>query len=161
VGFWAQVAGGGTVASSTRDVGAESAAARSSGGGYARMTGLTAGTHEQRERKAGAGAEKAAALTGGPARAERGGGESARGMGLMGRKAEGAGEAGFFSFFFYSGICFLFSFYLFYLIQIQISHKLKLAFLRIMHQTKVKSRVQHDATIHTPLEFELIDYNYK
>jgi hypothetical protein len=31
-------------------------------------------------------------------------------MGLVGRKAEGAGEAGFFSFFFYSGICFLFSF---------------------------------------------------
>jgi hypothetical protein len=31
-------------------------------------------------------------------------------MGLMGRKAEGAGEAGFFSFFFYSDICFLFSF---------------------------------------------------
>jgi hypothetical protein len=45
------------------------------------------------------------------------------------------------------------------LIQIQISHKLKLDFPRIMHQTKVKSRVQHDATIHTPLEFELIDYN--
>ena len=30
-----------------------------------------------------------------------------------------------------------------------------------MHQTKVKSRVQHDATIHIPLGFELIDYNYK
>ena len=82
-------------------------------------------------------------------------------MGLMGRKAEGAGKAGFFSFFFYSGICFPFSFYLLYLIQIQISHKFKLAFLRIMHQTKVKTRVHHDATIHTPLEFELIDYNYK
>jgi hypothetical protein len=82
-------------------------------------------------------------------------------MGLVGRKAEGAGGAGFFSFFFYSGICFLFSFYLLSLIQIQISHKFKLAFLRIMHQTKVKSRVQHDANIHTPLEFELIDYNYK
>jgi hypothetical protein len=62
-------------------------------------------------------------------------------MGLMGRKAEGAGEAGFFSFFFYSGICFLFSFYLVYLIQIQISHKFKLAFPRIMHQTKVGFRV--------------------
>jgi hypothetical protein len=82
-------------------------------------------------------------------------------MGLVGRKAEGAAGLGFFSFFFYSGICFPFSFYLLYLIQIQISHKLKLAFLKIMHQTKVKSRVQHDATIHTPLEFELIDYNYK
>jgi hypothetical protein len=50
VGFWAQVAGGGAVASSTRDVGAESTAARSSGGGYAGKTGLTAGTHGQRER---------------------------------------------------------------------------------------------------------------
>jgi hypothetical protein len=79
----------------------------------------------------------------------------------MGRKAEGVGGVGFFSLFFYSGICFLFSFYLLFLIQIKISHKFKLAFLRIMHQTKVKSRVQHDATIHTPLEFELIDYNYK
>jgi hypothetical protein len=59
----------------------------------------------------------------------------------MGRKAEGAGEVGFFSFFFYSGICFLFSFYLLYLIQIQISHKFKLAFPRIMHQTKVGFRV--------------------
>ena len=82
-------------------------------------------------------------------------------MGLVGRKAEGAGETGFFSFFFYSGICFLFSFYLFYLIQIQISHKFKLDFPRIMHQAKVKSRVQHDATIHTPLGFNIINYNYK
>jgi hypothetical protein len=78
-------------------------------------------------------------------------------MGLVGRKAEGAGGVGFFSFLFYSGICFPFSFYFLYLIQIQISHKFKLDFLRIMHQTKVKSRVQQDATIHTPLEFELID----
>jgi hypothetical protein len=82
-------------------------------------------------------------------------------MGLVGRKAEGAGGVGFFSFFFYSGICFPFSFYLLYLIQTQISHKFKLAFLRIMHQTKVKSRVQHDATFHTPLEFCLLVYNYK
>ena len=84
----------------------------------------------------------------------------ARGMGLVGRKAEGAAGLGFFSFSFYSGICFPFSFYFLYLIQIQISHKFKLDFLRIMHQTKVKSKVQHDATIHTPLEFELIDYYY-
>jgi hypothetical protein len=33
--------------------------------------------------------------------------------------------------------------------------------LKHMHQTKVKFRVQHDATIHTPLEFSLLDYNYK
>jgi hypothetical protein len=38
-------------------------------------------------------------------------------MGQMGRKAEGAGDVGFFPFF-YSGICFPFSFYLLYLIQI-------------------------------------------
>ena len=50
MGLWAQVARGGAVASSTRDVGAESAAARSSGGGYAEKTGLTARAREQRER---------------------------------------------------------------------------------------------------------------
>jgi hypothetical protein len=63
------------------------------------------------------------------------------GMGLMGRKAEGAGEVGFFPFSFILAFCFPFSFYLLYLIQIQISHKFKLAFLRIMHQTKVGFRV--------------------
>ena len=57
--------------------------------------------------------------------------------------------------------CFSLFFYLFYLIQIQMSPKFKLDLLRIMHQTKVKSRVQHDATIHTPLGFNIIDYNYK
>ena len=41
---------GEVVASSTRDVGAETAATRSSGGGYAGMKELTAGTREQRER---------------------------------------------------------------------------------------------------------------
>jgi hypothetical protein len=49
-GVLAQVAGGGAVASSTRDVGAESATARSSGGSYARTTGLTGRAREQRER---------------------------------------------------------------------------------------------------------------
>jgi hypothetical protein len=91
---------------------------------------------------ASADAGKAAALTSGPAGAERGGGRGARaGWAWLGRKAEGGGVVGFFSFFFYSGICFLFSFYLLYLIQIQMSHKFKLAFLRIMHQTKVGFRV--------------------
>ena len=163
MGLWAQVARGGAVASSTRDVGAESAAARSSGGGYAGMKELTAGTHGQRERgsERGCGESGRADERARQGRERKRGKERARGMGLVGRKAEGAGEAGFFSFFFYSGICFPFSFYLLYLIQIQISHKFKLAFLMIMHQTRVKSRVQHDATIHTPLEFELIDYNYK
>jgi hypothetical protein len=74
--------------------------------------------------KAGAGAGKAAALTGGPARAEREeGGEGARaGWAGWAERLRGAGGVGFFSFFFYSGICFPFSFYLLYLIQIQISH---------------------------------------
>jgi hypothetical protein len=49
-GVLAQVARGGAVASSTRDVGAEKAAARSSGDGYARTTGLTGRAREQRER---------------------------------------------------------------------------------------------------------------
>jgi hypothetical protein len=78
------------------------------------------GSRAERAGEAGADAGKAAAMTGGPARAEReeGGGRRTRGMGLMGRKAEGAGGVGFFPFFFYSGICFPFSFYLLYLIQI-------------------------------------------
>ena len=66
---------GEVVASSTRDVGAESAARADRGGGYAETEELTARAHEQRERKAGAGAGKAVALTGGPARAEREGGK--------------------------------------------------------------------------------------
>jgi hypothetical protein len=54
-----------------------------------------------------------------PGQREKRGKEGARGgMGQMGRKAKGAGDAGFFPFFFYSGICFPFSFYLLYLIQI-------------------------------------------
>jgi hypothetical protein len=40
------------------------------------------------------------------------------------------------------------------------SHKFKSNFPRIMHQAKVKSRVHHDATIHTPLGFNIINYNY-
>jgi hypothetical protein len=90
------------------------------------------GPRAERAGEAGADAGKAVALTGGPARAEReeGGGRRAR-----------AGWGGFFPFFFYSGICFPFSFYLLYLIQIQIGHKFKLAFPSIMHQTKVEFRV--------------------
>ena len=101
------------------------------------------GPRAEREGRAGAGARKAAALTGGPARAEREGGkEGARaGMGQMGRKADGRGKRASLPFFFYSGICFPFSFYLLYLIQIQIGHKFKLAFPSIMHQTKVEFRV--------------------
>ena len=162
MGFWAQVAGGGAVASSTRDVGAETAATRSSGDGYARTTGLTSRAREQRERKAGAGARKAAALTGGPARAERAGvGEARARDGPSGPKGRGGGGVGLLSSFLLFWNCFLFSFYFLYLIQIQTSHKFKLDFPRIMHQAKMKSRVQHDATIHTPLGFNLLNYNYK
>ena len=58
------------------------------------------GPRAEREGKAGAGARKAATLTGGPARAERerGGERRARGMGLVGRKAEG--RRGWASFLF-------------------------------------------------------------
>ena len=93
---------------------------------------------------------------------ERAGGKEACARdGLSGPKGRGGQGWASFPFFFYSGICFPFSFYFLYLIQIQISHKFKLDFLRIMHQTKLKSRVQHDATIHTPLGFNLLNYNYK
>jgi hypothetical protein len=120
------------------------------------------GPRAEREGRAGAGARAAAALTGGPARAERAGEEGARaGLGRLGRKAEEGGGVGFFPFSFYSGIVFSFSFYFLQLIQIQMSHKFKSNFQRIMHQAKVKSRVQHDATIHTPLGFNIINYNYK
>ena len=115
------------------------------------------GPRTEREGRAGAGARKTAALTGGPARAERAGGREARARdGLSGPKGRGGGGVGLLSFSFYSEICFLFSFYFLYLIQIQMSHKFKLNFPRIMHQTKVKSRVQHDATTHTPLGFNHI-----
>jgi len=68
------------------------------------------GPRAEREGKAGAGARKAAALTGGPVRAEReqGGERRARGMGLVGRKAEGAAGLGFFPFLFI--LKFVFSF---------------------------------------------------
>jgi hypothetical protein len=65
-------------------------------------------------------AGKAVALKSGPARAEREEGEGgrARGDGPDGPKGRGGGGSGLLSFFFYSGICFPFSFYLLYLIQI-------------------------------------------
>jgi hypothetical protein len=102
------------------------------------------GPRAERAGEAGADAGKAVALTGGPARAEReeGGGRRARaGWARWAERPRGRGGVGFFPFFFYSGICFPFSFYLLYLIQIQIGHKFKLAFPSIMHQTKVEFRV--------------------
>jgi hypothetical protein len=119
------------------------------------------GPRAEREGRAEAGAREAAALTGGPARAERAGGRARARLGRLGRKAEGGGGDGLLSSFLLFWNCFPFFFYFLYLIQIQISHKFKLDFPRIMHQAKVKSRVQHDATIHTPLGFNIINYNYK
>jgi hypothetical protein len=72
---------------------------------------------------------------------ERRGKRRARGVGSAGPKGRGGQGCGLLSFFFYSGICFLFSFYLLYLIQIQMSHKFKLALPSIMQQPKVKFRV--------------------
>ena len=69
------------------------------------------GPRAEREGRAGAGARGAAALTGGPARAERAGEEGARaGLGRLGRKAEGAAGLGLFLFSFYSELFFPFLF---------------------------------------------------
>jgi hypothetical protein len=53
----------------------------------------------------------------------------------------------------------LFSFSLLWT-QIQICHNLKVEHLKLMHQTKIKSGVHHDATFHTFLDFCLLEYNY-
>jgi hypothetical protein len=130
------------VASSTRDVGAESTARAARGGDYAETEELTAGARGQRERGSERGCGESGRADGRACQGrERGGGRVRVGMGRMGRKAEGAGDVGFFPFSFILAFVFPFSFYLLYLIQIQISHKFKLAFLRIMHQTKVEFRV--------------------
>jgi hypothetical protein len=154
--------GGGYARTAKLTVGARGAEREKKAGAGARKAGLTGRAHGQRERGRWRTRGEAGAPTGGARCAERGGaGGRARELGLMGRKAERAGVAGYFSFSFYFGISFLFSFYFLHLIQIQMCHKFKLDLLRIMHQTKVKSRVQHDATIHTPLGFNLSHYYYK
>ena len=113
------------------------------------------------ERERGGYAEGGRADRPGPLRRERRGGRRARER-WAGWAERPRGRLGWaalpFSFILN---CFSLFFYLFYLIQIQMSPKFKLDLLRIMHQTKVKSRVQHDATIHTPLGFNIINYNYK
>ena len=129
-------------------------------GAGAREAGLTGRAHGQREREAGA--RKAAAPTGRARCAERGGEGGARARdGPAGPKGRGGGWVGLLYLFSFILNCFSLFFYLFYLIQIQMGPKFKLDLLIIMRQTKVKSRVQHDATIHTPLGFNIIDYNYK
>jgi len=133
------------------------------GGGYAGTTGLTARAREQREREKSGGGRARSGCADGRARQgrESGGEERARGIGPAGPKGRGGQGGGLLFLFFLFWNCFLFSFYFLQLIQIQMSHKFKSNFPRIMHQAKVKSRVHHDATIHTPLRFNIINYNYK
>jgi hypothetical protein len=126
-GSGAQVAEGGAVASSMRDVDAESSVRAAREGGYAGTRELTEGAREQRERGSGhtRGESGRADRAGPPGQREGGRNGRARGMGRLGRKAEGNMGAG--HFFFYFSNCFPFSFYLLHLIQFQICHKFKLA----------------------------------
>jgi hypothetical protein len=128
-GSGAQVTEGGAVASSMRDVGAESSVRAAREGGYAGTRELTEGAREQRERGSGRtrGESGRADRAGPPGQREGGRNGRARGMGRLGRKAEGNRGAGHFTFFFYFSNCFPFSFYLLQLIQFQICHKFKLA----------------------------------
>jgi hypothetical protein len=128
-GSRAQVVEGGVVASSTRGVGAEFSVRVAREGGYAGTRELTEGAHKQRERESGRtrGESGSADRAGPPGHREEGGNGRARGVGWLGRKAEGDRGAGHFTFFFYFSNCFPFSFYLLHLIQIQICHQFKLA----------------------------------
>jgi hypothetical protein len=87
---------------------------RSSSGGYVGTRELTARAREQRERGSGRARGEAAVLTGGPARAEIEEGGKARARdGLVGPKGRGGQGYGPLSFFFYSSICFPFSFFIY------------------------------------------------
>jgi hypothetical protein len=78
-GSRAQVAEGGAVASSTRDVGADSSVHAAREGGYVGTRELTEGAHKQRERGSGRTRGEAAAPTGRARQGrERKGGERAR-----------------------------------------------------------------------------------
>jgi hypothetical protein len=78
-GSGAQVAEGGAVATSTRDVGADSSVRVAREDSYAGTRELIEGAHEQRESEGeGARAGKRQRRQGGPARAERGRGKRAR-----------------------------------------------------------------------------------
>jgi hypothetical protein len=140
------VAEGGAVASFTRDVGAETIGARSSGSGYAGTRELTEGARGQREWGSGR-TRGESGRADGRARQDKerkggwGGRRARGGWAGLAERLRGAGGMGHFVFFFYSSNCFPFSFYLLYLIQFQICHKFKLAPSSIMHQTKVKFRV--------------------
>jgi hypothetical protein len=83
------------------------------------MKELTAGARGQRERgsERGCGEGGRADRRARQGRERRGEKARARGVGRLGRKAEGGRGMGFFPFSFYSSNCFPFSFYLLYLIQ--------------------------------------------
>jgi hypothetical protein len=136
-------------------------AERERGSGRARGRRAPTGGAGRAVRERGGCAEGGRADRPGPLRRERRGGRRARER-WAGWAERPRGRLGWASLpFSFILNCFSLFFYLFYLIQIQMSPKFKLDLLRIMHQTKVKSRVQHDATIHTPLGFNIINYSYK
>jgi hypothetical protein len=87
-GSGAQVAEGGAVASSTRDVGAEFSVRAAREGGYAETRELTEGAHEQRERGNGRtrGESGSADRAGPPGQREEGGGKGRARGGLAGPK---------------------------------------------------------------------------
>ena len=98
-------------------------------GGYAGTRELTEGAHEQTKRgsgraRRGSGSADRAGLPG--QREEEGAGARARWAGWA-ERPRGEGVAGQFTFFFYFGNCFPFSFYLLHLTQFQICHNFKLA----------------------------------
>jgi hypothetical protein len=102
--------------------------ARSSGGWLRRDEGADRGgpRAERAREQAHARGNGSADRAGPPEQREEGGSGRARGMGRLGRKAEGEGVAGHFAFFFYFRNCFPFSFYLLHLTQIQTCHNFKL-----------------------------------
>jgi hypothetical protein len=88
---------GEVVASSTRDVGVESAARTARGGGYAEKEELTAGARGQREREESGRGRGEGSRADGRARQgreRRGEGRRARGDGPDGPKGRGGGESG-------------------------------------------------------------------
>jgi hypothetical protein len=111
------------------------------GGWAARACGPT------RERKAGA--------------VGRAGREKERGRGGWdGPAGPGKGGWAIFLFSFISAIVFPFSFLFTPFDSNPNTPQIQISTLKHMHQTKVRFRVQHDVTFHTPLEFSLLDYNY-
>jgi hypothetical protein len=79
----------------------------------------------------------------------------------LGRKAVLGGVHASLSFSFVLNFVSVFIFPFFPWIQIQkCATSSKEEHLKLMHQTKVRFEVQHDATFHTPLGFYLLGYTY-